>query len=205
VHVLIAGITNTGKTTLAFEMAALYKKNGQRIIVLDPDLRPEWNVLSWHENITELDMKHGVMTDEPEQFLLICKNAQSCALFIDESGSMIGRYDTQLEWLATQSRKWGHKSHFIMQRGSQVSPTVRNQCSSAFVFKQSPDDAKVLSNNFVCPAFLEAPSLKKFEYIAKIEVDGVAYKSKAEYDPKKYVASSELPKSPTVKNNSKTS
>lgn len=185
-HVLIVGITNTGKTTIAFDMASLYVKNGQRIIVLDPDLRREWMVTRWHEKITDVEMKNGVMTDDPETFLNICKNAQGCALFIDESGSMIGRYDTQLEWLATQSRKWGHKSHFIMQRGSQVSPTVRNQCSSAFVFKQSPDDAKVLSNNFVCPEFLEAPKLKKFQYIAKIEVDGVAYKSMTHYDEKKY-------------------
>lgn len=185
-HVLIVGITNTGKTTIGFEMAAKYKAEGTRIIVLDPNLRPEWGVPQWHKDIQAEEIKYGVMTDDPETFLAICKNAQGCALFIDESGSMIGRYDTQLEWLATQSRKWGHKSHFIMQRGSQVSPTVRNQCSSAFVFKQSPNDAKVLANNFVCPEFLEAPKLKKFEYIAKIEVDGVPYKSMAVYDEKKY-------------------
>lgn len=178
-HVLIVGITNTGKTTLAFDMAQRYIVDKRRIIVLDPDLRREWQVPQWRENITNKEIERGVMTDNPEEFLIICKNSQGCALFIDESGSMIGRYDTQLEWLATQSRKWGHKSHFIMQRGSQVSPTVRNQCSSAFVFKQSPDDAKVLSNNFVCPEFLEAPKLNKGEYIAKIEVDGKPFKAKA--------------------------
>lgn len=177
-HVLIVGITNTGKTTIAFDMARRYKKAGKRIIVLDPDLRREWEVPTVVDSGKE-EIEGGVITDDPDEFLLICKNSQSCALFIDESGSMIGRYDTQLEWLATQSRKWGHKSHFIMQRGSQVSPTVRNQCSSAFVFKQSPDDAKVLSNNFVCPEFLEAPKLQKGEYIAKIEVDGKPFKSKA--------------------------
>lgn len=163
-HVLIVGITNTGKTTICFEMSARYRAAGKKVIVLDPDLRKEWNA--------------DYITDDPQEFLTVCKNSQSCALFIDESGSMIGKYDTQLEWLATQSRKWGHKSHFIMQRGSQVSPTVRNQCSSAFVFKQSPDDAKVLSNNFVCPQFLEAPSLSKGEYIAKLEVDGIPFKAK---------------------------
>jgi DNA helicase HerA-like ATPase len=179
-HVLIVGITNTGKTTLAFDMAARYIKAGKRIVVLDPDLRREWGVVNVSKGVPEgTTTENGVMTDDPEQFLVICKNSQSCALFIDESGSMIGRYDTQLEWLATQSRKWGHKSHFIMQRGSQVSPTVRNQCSSAFVFKQSPDDAKVLSNNFVCLEFAEAPKLQKGEYIAKIEVDGKPFKSKA--------------------------
>lgn len=181
-HVLIVGITNTGKTTLAFEMARRYKAKGKKIIVLDPDLRSEWGVINIasvsKEAGTEVT-KFGVMTDDPDLFLKIAKESQSCALFIDESGSMIGRYDTQLEWLATQSRKWGHKSHFIMQRGSQVSPTVRNQCSSAFVFKQSVDDAKVLSNNFVCTEFQEAPKLSKGEYIAKIEVDGKPFKAKA--------------------------
>ena len=178
-HVLIVGITNTGKTTLAFDMACRYIIAKKKIVVLDPDLRSEWQVGRSGGSEEDPAIKNGIMTDDPEEFLIICKNSQSCALFIDESGSMIGRYDTQLEWLATQSRKWGHKSHFIMQRGSQVSPTVRNQCSSAFVFKQSPDDAKILSNNFVCPEFLEAPKLQKGEYIAKIEVDGKPFKSKA--------------------------
>ena len=162
-------------------MARRYIASGKKIIVLDPDLSKEWTVpnISTLKEGSEETSDLGIMTDDPDRFLIICKNSQSCALFIDESGAMIGRYDTQLEWLATQSRKWGHKSHFIMQRGSQVSPTVRNQCSSAFVFKQSPDDAKVLSNNFVCPEFLEAPKLQKGEYIAKIEVDGKPFRSRA--------------------------
>lgn len=164
-HVLILGITRTGKTTLAFELARRYKARGTPILVLDPDKRKDWNA--------------DYLTDNPEEFLTVCKSNKSCAIFVDESGQMIGRYAPQMEWLATQSRKWGHKAHFITQRASQISPTLRNQCTSIFLFKQSPSDAKIVACDFVCEELKNAPSLLTGEYIAKTCLDKPAFKAKA--------------------------
>lgn len=97
---------------------------------------------------------------------------KSCALFIDESGQTIGRYAPEMEWLATQSRKWGHKAHFITQRASQISPTLRNQCTNLFLFKQSPTDSKILACDFVADELKNAHKLKQGEYLVKIGVDG---------------------------------
>lgn len=178
-HVLILGITSTGKTTLATdELVPLYKSQGTMIIVLDPDLRKEWGV----PNLTTLkkgeSITLGVMTDDPEKFLEICKANQSCALFIDESGQTIGRYAGQMQWVATNSRKWGHKAHFITQRATQLDPTIRAQCTSIFLFKQSVDDAKILAREFVAPQLMESCNLLRGEYLAKISIDSAVYKGR---------------------------
>lgn len=134
-------------------------------MVLDPDLRTDW--------------KADFITDDPEYFLSVAKINTSCALFIDESGQMIGRYSGAMQWLATNSRKWGHKAHFIAQRAKQIDPLVRTQCTSIFLFKQSLDDAKELSKDFVSNELKTATTLLKGEYLGKIGVDGKVYKGKA--------------------------
>lgn len=164
-HALILGITQSGKTTLAFKIAAMYKAKGTPVLVLDPDLRKAWNA--------------DYITDDPDKFLQAAKMNKSCAIFVDESGQMIGRYAPQMEWLATQSRKWGHKAHFITQRASQISPTLRNQCTNIFLFKQSPTDSKILACDFVCDELKSAHLLSTGEYLGKIGVDGKVFKSRA--------------------------
>lgn len=168
-HVLILGITWTGKTTLAFTLARMYKQKGTPRIILDPDMRKEW----------EIEKDIDFITDDPEKFLAVCKANKSCALFIDESGQTIGRYSGEMQWVATNSRKWGHKAHFITQRATQLDPTVRCQCTSIFLFKQSLDDAKILSREFVADDLKESCNLQKGEYLAKLGVDEPVYKGKA--------------------------
>ncbi len=164
-HVLILGITETGKTTLAFKLAAKYKLKGTRILVLDPDMRKDWNA--------------DFITDDPEKFLQVCKLNQSAALFIDESGQTIGRYAGPMQWVATNSRKWGHKAHFISQRATQLDVLMRTQCSNIFLFKQSVNDSKILAAEFVCPELLGACNLKKGEFLMKAGVDGEVKKGRA--------------------------
>lgn len=164
-HVLILGITETGKTTLAFKLAAKYKAKGTPVIVLDPDMRKEWNA--------------DYITDDPEKFLAVCKANESAALFIDESGQTIGRYAGPMQWVATNSRKWGHKAHFISQRATQLDVLMRTQCSNIFLFKQSVKDSKILADEFVCPKLVHSCNLKKGEYLMKVGVDGEILKGKA--------------------------
>lgn len=164
-HVLILGITSTGKTTLAFKLAKLYKSKGTPVLVLDPDKRREWDA--------------DFITDDPEKYLATVKLNKKCALFVDESGMMIGRYSGAMAWLATNSRKWGHKAHFITQRATQIDPNVRCQCTNIFLFKQSVADSKILSCDFVAEELKGAHNLKTGEYFGKIGVDGAIYKAKA--------------------------
>lgn len=156
-HSLILGITDTGKTTLAFKLAKIYKGRGTPVIVLDPDIRKEWQA--------------DYITDDPDAYLAVCKVNQGAALFIDESGQTVGRYSGAMSWLATNSRKWGHKAHFISQRATQLDILMRTQCSNLFLFKQSVNDSKILAAEFVCPGLMGACYLKKGEYLAKLGVD----------------------------------
>lgn len=164
-HVLILGITETGKTTLAFKIAAMHKARGRMVFVLDPDMRKDWNA--------------DFITDDPEKFLEVCKLNQSAALFIDESGQTIGRYAGPMQWVATNSRKWGHKAHFISQRATQLDVLMRTQCSNIFLFKQSVRDSKILADEFVCPELINSCNLKKGEYLMKVGVDGEIKKGRA--------------------------
>lgn len=150
-HCLIIGRTLSGKTTFAKKKAQALKKKGYHIIVLDPFLDPEWQA--------------DFITSDPEKFLHVVWNNKQCAIFVDEAGDMIGKYDKVMEKLATRGRHWGHKCFFITQRVKQLSTTVRNQCSELVIFKQSAADTKDLANEFVEPMINEAHALAQGEFI----------------------------------------
>jgi len=128
------------------------KSKGVKIIVLDPFLDPEWNA--------------DFITNDPAIFLdVVWNKSRQCAIFVDESGDMIGKYNNVMNELATRGRHWGHKCHFICQRPKQLSTTIRAQCSELAIFKQSKNDTKDLADEFVEPAINEAHSLEKGEFI----------------------------------------
>lgn len=158
-------MTESGKTTLARKLADNYRARGIPIIVLDPYLSSAWGA--------------DFITDSPDEFLSVVKSSTSCALFMDECGHYVDDgFDKQLRWLATNSRHYGHNSHFITQRAKQLKPTVRDQCTHLFMFKQSYDDAKELTRNFATDELLEAPSLKKGEYLGKVGIDGQVFRGR---------------------------
>jgi hypothetical protein len=151
-HVLIMGMTLSGKTTLAKRLCHAYMAQGINCIVLDPINDPGWN--------TPYTFRDGT------EFLDVCKASRQCAVFIDESGSAIGTHAHEMQWLATQARHWGHKSHFIMQRGQQLDKTMRDQCTHLYLFRVSKDDAKILANEFAQDELLQANELKQFEFFS---------------------------------------
>ncbi|HHJ14268.1 MAG TPA: AAA family ATPase [Gammaproteobacteria bacterium] len=149
-HVLIAGITESGKSTLARELAAEYRRADIGVLVLDPLADPRW----------EADYQ----TTDPDAFLQTAKQSWECALFLDESGETVGRYKEEMFWCATQARHRAHRSHFITQRPVQLAKTVRDQCTRLFLFAVSTSDAKVLADEWAKPALLEAATLGPGEF-----------------------------------------
>lgn len=152
VHTLIAGASFSGKSFLAKKICETIRKSGRRTIVLDP----------FYDN-WDCDYK----TVDSEEFLKVAKANTSCALFVDESGSTIGRGAdaARMHWLATQARHWGHRTYFIMQRITQVEPLIRSQCSEYFVFRCSASDAKILIEETGEAIFSQAPQLPRFCFI----------------------------------------
>lgn len=151
-HSLIIGMTESGKTTLVTNMSRSYRENGIKVIILDPLLDPRWQA--------------DYITSDPLEFMTIVQNPETknCAIFIDESGEMVGQYTTEMFWLATRARHYGHNTHFISQRAAQLNPTVRDQCSYLFLFNCSQKDAKELSNGWNREIIQDAHTLGKGEY-----------------------------------------
>lgn len=143
-------MTESGKTSLAKQLAAKYKASGVGVIVLDPLSDPGWNA--------------DFQTGDRDLFLNAVKKSRSCAVFVDESGEMIGQYNAEMRWLATRARHYGHNSHFLAQRGAQLSPTVRDMCSHLFLFNVSRVDAELLAREWNREELLQANSLRKLEY-----------------------------------------
>lgn len=147
-HVITIGQTESGKTICNKRLAAWYKRNGIGVIVLDIMRDPEW--------------QSDFITDDPDEFIAFAKDPRKClqcALFVDEAGASIDRYAETFSWLTTQSRHHGHICHLITQRAQQVSPTIRNQCSTLYIFNVNPRDAKIYAEDFNDVAALDAPTL----------------------------------------------
>ncbi len=149
-HVLGVGMTMSGKSFLAKSIAASLKKKGIGVIALDPLRDPGWHA--------------DFVTDDAEKFLATVKASRRCAVFVDESGSTVGRYNPEMEWLATQGRHWGHRVYFLTQRGSQISPTIRDNCSELFLFRVSRKDAALWAEDFGFDELEQAASLPQYHF-----------------------------------------
>lgn len=152
-HVLIVGMTMSGKTTLAKGLAKDYATRGVDVLVLDPLNDPGWP-----------QTRGGLITRDKRGFLHYTKQKQQCALFIDESGQEVGKYAKDMGWFATQSRHWGHRCHFITQRVQQIDPTVRGQCSSLFLFRVSKKDSEILAEEYAQDELKQAHTLEQGEF-----------------------------------------
>lgn len=151
-HVLIMGQTESGKTTLAKKLAHHYKQQGIAVIVLDPIADPEWPA--------------DFRTSDPDEFLDFYWQARGCAAFIDEAGETVGRFDTAMQKTATRGRHWGHRNHYISQRGTMINRTVRDQCSTVFLFSTALEDCKIHARDWNKPGLIEAAKLAQGEYLA---------------------------------------
>ena len=148
-HVLILGMTESGKTTLAKRLIAEYSAKEISSIVLDP-INHEAN--NWGADY---------VTNNPQEFLKVYWESKCCAAFFDESADYCGRHDKDFILTATKGRHWGHINHYLAQRGTLISNTVRDQCGRIFLFASSLNDCKTHADEWNCPEFLKVPSLPK--------------------------------------------
>lgn len=107
------------------------------------------------------------MTHDAGEFQHMAVNSRRCLLFIDEAGEYLGQYDTELHWVATRGRHYGHAAFIICQRYMQVAKLVRDNCRSLFLFSCGLSDAKLLADEWAEPALLDAPQLSQFTCIKK--------------------------------------
>lgn len=153
-HCLTIGMTDSGKTSLNKNIAAWYQSQGIKTIVLDP----------MHDDSWPADFK----TDDTDEFMALVKDPErclQCALFVDESGMSLNKYDTSLQWLTCQARHFGHITHIITQRAEQVDPNIREQCKTLFAFQVSIDDAKKYAKSWNNDLIFKAAELPQGHFV----------------------------------------
>lgn len=153
-HVLIIGMTESGKTTLAKELNKAYRQDGLSSIVLDPINDPGW-----------MPGEDCYLTRNKAQFLEVVKNSRSCCVFVDEAGEAVGQYQTEMHWLGTRARHYGHSAHFLCQRVIQVATTVRDQCKTLYLFNVSKKDSHTLADDWNRDVIKEAYKLGQGEFL----------------------------------------
>jgi hypothetical protein len=161
-HAIIAGMTEVGKTTLAKALAATLP----RVAVFEV----EYNTKQWGDNVV-------FQTTDINRMLAFSKANINCNIFIDDSEEATDR-DRSYNFFATRARHYGHKCFFIMQRPTQVLPTVRHNCAAIYCFRLNPKDSEELSIDFNEPMLVNAPSLNVGEFYAKISPTATCRKCK---------------------------
>lgn len=152
-HALILGMTESGKTTLAKKLASNYRANGVSVLVLDPLSDPSW----------DCDFR----TSDVDEFLAAFWASRSCAVFVDEAGDSAGQHDKDMQKTATRGRHWGHRCHYISQRGTMINRTIRDQCSHIFLFGTALEDCKTHALEWNAPKLLQAANFRQGEYFHK--------------------------------------
>lgn len=150
-HVLIVGTTESGKSTLSKLLCKHIKNKGGKCAVLSPTNETGW----------EADFK----TSDGGLFLQFARENEKCFLFVDESGDAIGRYNEEMNWLATGSRHKGHSVIFNVQASSQISTAIRSCCKECYIFATSRGVLKLLAEDFNEPAIMKHEKLPQYHFL----------------------------------------
>lgn len=152
-HTLIVGQTNTGKTTLALQMAQKWSAQGFPVLVLDPMLDPRWKPYA------------ALQTPNKDEFLRAYFSSKGCRAFVDESIEVASNSDKDIILTATRGRHYGHANVYISQRANSVARNIRTMCFQVASFKQHRDDAKILSREFGDDDLMGVTKLVRGEYM----------------------------------------
>lgn len=149
-HSLIIGMTESGKSTLAKLIVKQAKKRGVKTAILDPLKDPHFGA--------DFQAQNG------EEFLAWAKSNKSAVLIIDEAGTAVGRYNVAMQWVVTTARHLGHSSVLVCQGTSQLSPLIRGQCTTCYLFSSTAQTVKIISEDFNSPELMKMSRLNRGEF-----------------------------------------
>lgn len=154
-HVLICGMTASGKSYAAKWLARRALARGKKVLVYNP-FKDNFPATKEFSDIFE--------------FLNFAKAARNCLLIIDEAAAAIGSGTGErapLIWFATMSRHCGHQSIFITQRLTGICPQIRDNCKTLFLFAVHKNSAELAADAFNDDELLNAPRLPKYHFFKK--------------------------------------
>lgn len=160
-HALIAGTTQSGKSTLAKLLCKTLHDRGKVCAVLTPTSEAGW----------EATFK----TSDGPTFLKWVRENERAFCFVDESGDAIGRYNSEMDWLATGSRHRGHSVTFCVQASHQISTAIRSCCQDVFIFATSKGVLKLLAEDFNEPLILSHEKIPQYHFLHVSRFTAVGY------------------------------
>jgi hypothetical protein len=151
-HAYIVGITDSGKTLLAKRFAKDYALQGHNVIIFDPLKSADWPSSS---------IKYASC----EKFLNDVPAFRNAYLFIDE-GKTLWEFDhLKASKILYQKRHDGIYVFLISQRYNMIPPNARNMSSLIYVFRQQPEDSKILKSERH-PTLINSQYLEPTEFYA---------------------------------------
>ena len=140
-HALICGVTQTGKTTLAHNIAHEFAQKGAGIIVYDP-VGTETVRGKWPESSV-------IFSDEHEFFEYLSRDdVNNAFVFIDEAGDIFTAQKRENMWLLTRGRHFGFSVFMIAQRPKMILPSARSMAGVCYLFRLSTDDMRDIGRDF---------------------------------------------------------
>ncbi len=150
-HVLIVGMTESGKTTLAKILASKLHAAKHKVVVYDPVYDPDWKCTERFRDVSKFD-----------EYLQANREVFA---FVDEGGEVFADgNDTTYSWWATRSRHYGHSFVFLAQRTIQIPKTMRDQCSRLHLFTSSVSDGKILAEEWNNPELIRCNQLPRMQF-----------------------------------------
>lgn len=156
-HHLITGVTESGKTTLAREIARQISAAKQRVIVYDPmgtaTAGGNWpnDAIIFNDDFDFLDY-----VAKPD----VCK----AHVFIDEADEIFNLQSRENFWILKAGKHFGFCCYVITQRPKMVAPTIRGQCGICYMFRLAADDQREIGRDFGHSG-LESINLDTGDYI----------------------------------------
>ena len=128
----IFGMIQSGKTTLAGKISRYFALQHRRpSIVLDPVYKFDWGKQSTVFSLAE-----------ESAFWATAWKVSGCLVIVDESSTTIAR-DKDLIPVFTRLHHLNHKILVICHNKADLLPTMRQQFTNIFLFRQSEESAKL--------------------------------------------------------------
>lgn len=151
----IFGMIQSGKTTLAGKISRYFAGAHNRpSIVLDPIFKFDWGRHSTVFNLAE-----------ENAFWQTAWKCTGCLVVVDESSTTIAR-DKDLIPVFTRLHHNNHKILVICHNKADLLPTMRQQFTHIFLFRQSEESAKIWASEFTQPEIRAAENLRQYEFLA---------------------------------------
>lgn len=162
-HYLVCGVTRSGKGQFLRGVIERYRKAGVSVLFYTPKLV---------EFVEVEPMVSKATMDAHEFYLLLKKAAESgkhpngIVAIIDEATVFFKQARNEMEEIVNQFAAYGVEVYVVVQRAKQVEPNIRNACDNIVCFRQRPDDAAYVADQYG-DEFNRAASIGHSHFLAR--------------------------------------